>query len=265
MNFDVRRLGPADLDLLLGLQERIRSALPDPSVFQTSTPEFIAYCLADGGRCYQVLHEGEPVAYRMVYFPRDRAFNLAKDTTLPAAHHGTVAHWDTVAVLPAWRGHGLAGLMNARALGELADTGIRHVFATSSPANPHGVRTLMEAGFQPVGLLEKFGGKLRFLLYRPYPQAAPPSASQPITQSAPLSASLSASPSAQRPTAPTGSEERLVAFSATDELARAFRDGWSGTGLRLDGPTGPDGPAPRGAALLRMVRRPLPFRVLTSL
>src|SRR5436309_2157385 len=76
MTFDVHRLGPEDLGLLLGLQERVHSALADPSVFQTSTPEFIAYCLADGGRCYGVVHGGETVAYRMVYFPRDRAFNL---------------------------------------------------------------------------------------------------------------------------------------------------------------------------------------------
>ncbi|MFD4864491.1 GNAT family N-acetyltransferase [Streptomyces sp. NPDC058412] len=241
MTFDVQRLGPADLDLLLCLQERIRSTLPDPSVFQTSTPEFIAYCLADGGRCYRVVHDGEPVAYRMVYFPRDRPFNLAKDTTLPAAQYDTVAHWDTVAVMPAWRGHGLARLMNLRALGDLADSGVRHVFATSSPANPHGVRTLMEAGFQPVALVEKFGGRLRFLLYRPYPEpwAAPPARRLGPTRSAESAESA----------------ELIVPFSATDELARAFRDGWSGAGLRFDGPDGPDG------ARLRMLRRPLPFRV----
>ncbi|MEU2389512.1 GNAT family N-acetyltransferase [Streptomyces sp. NPDC007369] len=229
MTFDVQRLGPADLGLILDLQDRVRAALPDPSVFQTSTPEFIAYCLADGGRCYRVVHDGEPVAYRMVYFPRDRAFNLARDTTLPAAQYDAVAHWDTVAVLPEWRGHGLARLMNVRALGDLADTGVRHVFATSSPANPHGVRTLAEAGFHPVGLVEKFGGKLRFLLYRPYPQPWP-------------------APTADR----AEPAERVVAFSDTGELARAFRDGWSGAGLRFDG---------RAGARLRMLRRPLPFRV----
>ncbi|MFJ7776958.1 GNAT family N-acetyltransferase [Streptomyces yangpuensis] len=259
MTFDVQRLGPADLGLILGLQERVRSALPDPSVFQTSTPEFIAYCLADGGRCYRVVHDGEPVAYRMVYFPRDRAFNLAKDTSLPPAEYDAVAHWDTVAVLPEWRGHGLARLMNVRALGDLTDTGIRHVLATSSPDNPHGVRTLMEAGFRPVGLVEKFGGKLRFLLYRTYPQpwTAPPA--------------LPPGP------APAEPEERLVALSAVAELARAFRDGWSGAALSFDGPDGADSMDGRHAASatsaasaapgqrvarLRMVRRPLPFRVL---
>ncbi|GAA0471272.1 GNAT family N-acetyltransferase [Streptomyces stramineus] len=223
MTFEVRRLGPESLGTLLDLQERVSSALPDRSVFRTSTPEFITYCLADGGRCYGVTHGGETVAYRMVYFPRDRAFNLAKDTALPPAEYHRVAHWDTVAVLPGWRGHGLARRLNVRALADLADTGIRHLFATSSPANPHGVRTLIEAGFQPVDLVRKFGGSLRFLLYRPSP--------------------------AQWPTAGE-SPEKTIAFSATDELERAFRDGWTGTGISHDA---------HGHAQLRMRRRPLPF------
>lgn len=247
MTFDVRRLGPGDLELLLGLQERIASALPDPGIFQTSTPEFIAYCLGDGGRCYGVLHHGETVAYRIVYFPRDRPFNLAKDSALPPEEHTAVGHWDTVAVLPGWRGHGLARLMNARALADVADladgadgadgvdgpdaadgsdTGIRHLFATSSPLNPHGVRTLSEAGFQPIGIVRKFGGKLRFLLYRPNPQGWPP--------------------------APAGTPERTVPFPDIGALEEAFRDGWTGAGIDFD----VDGPGP---ARLRMHRRPPPF------
>ncbi|MEV4503372.1 GNAT family N-acetyltransferase [Streptomyces klenkii] len=224
MTFDVRRLGPGDLGLLLGLQERVHSALADPSVFQTSTPEFIAYCLADGGRCYAVAHDGETVAYRMVYFPRDRAFNLAKDTALPPSEYHRVGHWDTVAVLPRWRGHGLARLMNTRALADLAGTDIRHLFATSAPSNPYAVRTLLEAGFQPIGLVRKFGGRLRFLLYRPGPAGPPATAGEP--------------------------PELTVACSATDALERAFRDGWTGTGIDIDG---------AGRARLRMRRRPLPF------
>jgi GNAT superfamily N-acetyltransferase len=222
--FGIRRLGPADLGLILELQERIRESLTDKDIFQTSTPEFIAYCLADGGRCYGVMNGPETVAYRMVYFPREREFNLAKDTALPVTEYPYVGHWDTIAVLPEWRGHRLARLLNARALADLADTDIRHLFATSSPRNPHGVRTLLETGFRPVRLVRKFGGKLRFLFYRPQPTGWP---------------------------APDdGQAEMTVAFPATDELEKAFLDGWTGVGITLDGPD---------AAHLRMQRHVLPF------
>jgi ribosomal protein S18 acetylase RimI-like enzyme len=221
MTFSVRRLGPADLGLLLALQEQIHAGLPDKSVFQTSTPEFISYCLADGGRCYGVGHEKETVAYRIVYFPRGRDFNLAKDSALPAAEHDRVAHWDTIAVQPAWRGYGLARLMNSTALSELAGTPFRHLFATSSPRNPHGIRSLLEAGFRPIRLLVKFGGKLRFLCYRPTPQG------------------WDTTPAAVR----------SVPMSATAELGHAFSTGWVGAGVEFAS-TGPR---------LHLERRPLPF------
>jgi GNAT superfamily N-acetyltransferase len=222
--FEVRRLGPEDLDTLLDLQERVKSSLPDPDVFQTSTPEFISYCLADGGLTYGVTHGSGTVAYRMVYFPRDRDFNLAKDTALPPSEYARVAHWDTIAVLPEWRGHGLARLMNTRALADVAALDIRHLYATSSPMNPNGVGSLMRSGFRPVRLVTKFGGKLRFLFYRPTPAPWPPSRN--------------------------GQEERSVGLSATGELEKAFLEGWVGVRLGTDDRSGPS---------LSLQRHSLPF------
>ncbi|MFF8845271.1 GNAT family N-acetyltransferase [Streptomyces sp. NPDC015127] len=222
--FDIRPLGPGDLDLVLDLQERIRSSLADQDIFQPSTPEFIAYCLTDGGNCYGVTHGSRTVAYRMVYFPRERDFNLAKDTSLPPSEHTRVGHWDTIAVLPEWRGHGLARLMNTRALADLADSDIRHLFATSSPKNPHGVRSLLEAGFRPVELVRKFGGKLRFLFYRPA-----------LTGWT---------------TAPAGGTDRVVDLSDITALEDAFHDGWTGIRVIRD---------EREGAQLVMRRQALPF------
>ncbi len=235
--FAVERLGPQALGLLLDLQERIHSGLPDPSVFQRSSAEFLSYCLADGGRCYAVRHRGDTVAYRIVYFPRDREFNLAKDVPLPPREYAHVAHWDTIAVLPEWRGHRLSALMNTRALTDLEETGIRHLFATSSPRNPHGVRSLIGAGFRPVRLVEKFGGNLRFLFYRPFPGGWDPAQDD----------------AAHGTHDDTGA--KLLALSATGDLRAAFASGWIGTGIHMGAATATNGGAPR----LRMRRRPLPF------
>ncbi|AXK31840.1 GNAT family N-acetyltransferase [Streptomyces armeniacus] len=224
--FRLRPLAPADLGLILDLQERVRSSLDDPGIFQLSTPEFVSYCLGGGGKCYAVTHGAETVAYRIVYFPRGRDFNLAKDTPLPSAEYPYVGHWDTVAVLPEWRGHGLARLMNARALADLSETEIRHLFATSSPNNPHGVRSLLETGFRPFRLVRKFGGRLRFLFYRPTP--------------------------ADWPAMPDGGDERHIGLDAVSELERAFDAGWTGTGIEHH---------ERDGASLRMRRCPLPYGI----
>jgi GNAT superfamily N-acetyltransferase len=208
--FKVTRLGPSDLELVLKLQAQIPEALLSTGIFQVSTPDFISYCLRDGGRCYAVHHNYTAVAYRIVYFPRDREFNLAQDSPLPPAEHSLAAHWDTVAVLPRWRGHRLAALMNAQALADMANTQYRHLFATSSPANPHGVRTLIQAGFRPIRLVRKFGGKSRFLCYRPNPDGWLP--------------------------VPSSQVGRQIPLDATDTLADALDSGWVGTGITVTPP-----------------------------
>lgn len=223
--FEVVRLTPADTGLILELQEKVCAGLADATVFQPSSPEFISYCLAAGGRCYGVRRGGETVAYRIVYFPQDREFNLARDSALPPGEYPLVAHWDTVAVLPAWRGHRLAALMNTTALADMAVTRYRHLFATSAPANPHGVRTLIAAGFRPVKVVRKFGGRLRFLLYRPNPGGWPPAGPRQARREIPL--------------------------DATDELSHAFSSGWVGTAVETAGPAG----------CLTLAREPVPFAV----
>jgi len=221
--FEIRRLGPEDLGLILEMQQRIYSSLQDKSVFQRSTSEFITYCLGEGGRCYSVQHRGDTIVYRIVYFPRDRAFNLAKDIPLPPDEQARVAHWDTIAVLPKWRGFGLSRLMNTHALSDLANTEIRHLFATSSPQNPYGIRSLIETGFRPIRLILKFGGKLRLLFYRPYP--------------------------ADWCLANAHMTEKEVPLSATADLEAAFQNGWIGTGIKID----------KAAPRLRMQHHPILF------
>jgi GNAT superfamily N-acetyltransferase len=220
--FHIRRLAIGELELILELQHRIWATLPDKAVFQLSTSEFIAYCLSAGGRCYAVTHRGEPVAYLMVYFPRAREFNLAKDISLPHTEYDHVAHWDTIAVLPEWRGHGLSRLLHARALADIAETDVRHLLATSSPGNPLGIKTLFTAGFRPIRLVVKFGGKLRLLFYRPQPAAWDPG---------------------------RDGGARELDLLATDALAKAFEDGWVGSDITI-GASG---------AWLSMRRHALPF------
>ena len=201
-DFTLRYLEPVDLELILEMQQQISEDLLDPSVFQTSTSEFIAYCLDGGGRVYGVSHGERTVAYRIVYYPRDRNFNLARYSSLPAEQHGCVAQWDTIGVLPEWRGNGLVRLLNTQALADVARSEFRHLFATTSPANPSGIRAMFSAGFRAMRLFERFEGRLRFLGYR---RAQSP-----------------------WPAPDTDSAHRSIPLGATDELRDALAQGWVG-------------------------------------
>ena len=167
--FSVRRLTGLDLDRVLVMQEIIYKGLQDKSIFQRSTQEFVAYCLAEGGVCFGAFAPaGELVAYRLSYFPRDRAFNLGIGV-VPPSEFEFVAHMDTTAVLHHWRQHGLANRLNSEVLTALRDSEVRHLFATASPFNPNSVRALLKTGLRTIAVIENAGGKLRLLFYRPFP------------------------------------------------------------------------------------------------
>lgn len=199
---DLRLLCADDIEHVLDVQDRIRSALDDEDLFPPSTRRFVAHCLAGGGFLYGGFHDGELVGYRIVHLPREHEFTLARHIPLPAGEWPRVAHFDTVAVLPEWRGHGISGVLNRRALADLRDREFRHVLATSSPRNPHGIRQLMAAGFRPVRFVERVGGTIRLLSYRPLPHGWPD--------------------------VDGDSPERVVPLSDLLSLAAVLRSGWVG-------------------------------------
>ena len=128
-----------------------------------------------------------------------------------------------MAVLPRWRGFSLSRALNQQALSALRETDIRHLFATSSPRNPYGLRQLMAVGFRSVRLGVKFGGKMRVLSYRPFPE-----------DMAPAAADLG---------------ERSIPLTATTNLDVAFRTGWVGVGVETSGTD----------SLMRLRYQPAPF------
>ena len=209
--FTFRRLRTGDFHLIIDMQQQIYESLHDKDTFQLSTAEFISYCLDGGGFIYSAHHADSIVGYRIIYLPRERDFNLSRDIPLPRPEQLKVAHFDTVAVLPQWRGFGLSRSLSDLALSGLASTDVRHLFATTSPRNPYSLIQLIAAGFRPVRLGVKFGGKTRILCYRPYPE--------------------------MWLAADSDLDARLVPLTATEDLVAAFRAGWVGFGV-MTGNTG---------------------------
>jgi len=69
------------------------------------------------------------------------------------------------AVALSHRGRGLQTALVSRRLDYLHAKGFPEVFATAAPANSASWRNLMHGGLQIAGLVERYGGLLRFLLH----------------------------------------------------------------------------------------------------
>ena len=111
------------------------------------------------------------VAFRNVYFPgkRDRTWNLGMDIGLRGSELDKVANLQMVCVHPNYRGNGLAMRMNRLSLELLRAQGAyEHVCATVSPYNYWNIRILLNSDFHIKQLKQKYGGKIRYIVYQQF-------------------------------------------------------------------------------------------------
>ncbi|MPN33003.1 hypothetical protein SDC9_180486 [bioreactor metagenome] len=73
---------------------------------------------------------------------------------------------DSMAVLPAYRGHKIQKQMVAAGENELAALGYRHLFCTVHPDNHYSLSNLLELGYTIIVTIRKYGGLPRHILYK---------------------------------------------------------------------------------------------------
>lgn len=167
-------LTEAYLSQVMELQQMAFDHLNDPDVYQLQPERFIKNQFSQEGRTIGVIVEDRVVAFQVLHFPAaasdpyDRSENLGFDLGLPASELPKVAHLETNAVHPAYIGTAVGGKMSAYLSQAALEAGYYHLCATVAPQNCHIIAGLLNAnvGVLVRGLKEKYGGKLRYILYR---------------------------------------------------------------------------------------------------
>ena len=162
-------LDESHLEQVLDLQEMIVQNLPSADLLQPFAPDFMRQHVRNKGRIIGVLAAQGLIAFRAVYFPDidDHEWNLGFDIGLQKTELAKVANLQMVCVNPLYRGNQLGLKMNRRAIRFLReDTDFIHLCATVHPRNHWNVKILMKSGFVIRNLKEKYGGKLRYIVYQ---------------------------------------------------------------------------------------------------
>ncbi|MDD1741800.1 MAG: hypothetical protein LUQ47_00555 [Methanotrichaceae archaeon] len=110
-------------------------------------------------------HDGL-AAYSMIYFPGKSKENLGRDIGLCDIELEKVAHLQAIVVHPAYRGNSLQKRMTYHHLKIIWERGYKHVCCTVSPNNPISLKNIMSCGFMIRGLKHKFGGYMRYIMYK---------------------------------------------------------------------------------------------------
>jgi len=167
--YTMRYLDESYLEQVLNLQGMIVQNLPSPDLLQPFPPDFMRQHVSNKGRIIGVSADSELIAFRALYFPDmdDHEWNLGFDVGLQESELTDVANLQMVCVNPLYRGNQLGLKMNRHAIRFLKEeTDYVHLFATVHPRNHWNVRILMKSGFVIRSLKEKYGGKLRYIVYQ---------------------------------------------------------------------------------------------------
>ena len=167
--YTMKFLDESYLEQVLDLQKMIVQNLPSPDLLQPFPPDFMRQHVRSKGRIIGVLADQGLIAFRAFYFPDvdDHEWNLGFDIGLQGSELTKVANLQMVCVNPLYRGNQLGLKMNRHAIRFLKEeTDYIHLCATVHPRNHWNVRVLMKSGFVIRNLKEKYGGKLRYIVYQ---------------------------------------------------------------------------------------------------
>ncbi|MBS5956494.1 MAG: GNAT family N-acetyltransferase [Clostridiales bacterium] len=92
--------------------------------------------------------------------------NLGHDIGLAKEELKTVAHMESVAVLPKYRGYGLQYSLMQEAQKELVLRGFRYLMCTIHPDNFYSKSNAVRQGYEVVMTKEKYGGYIRDILLK---------------------------------------------------------------------------------------------------
>jgi RimJ/RimL family protein N-acetyltransferase len=169
VSYTMRYLDESHLEQVLDLQGIIVQNLPSPDLLQPFAPDFMRQHVRNKGRIIGVLADNELIAFRALYFPDidDHEWNLGFNIGLQESELAKVANLQMVCVNPLYRGNQLGLKMNRHVIRFLQEeTDYIHLCATVHPRNHWNVKILMKSGFVIRNLKEKYGGKLRYIVYQ---------------------------------------------------------------------------------------------------
>lgn len=164
--YEMKFLNKASLRELVGLQNLIRENLSEPEIFKLHSTEEFKNIFQSENSVIGVETADGLVAYSIIRIPGLADDNLGRDIELPREEHTEVAHLQATAVHPLFRGNGLQQKLARAHLDELEKMGYKHVCCTVSPRNPISLANIMSCGFVIKGLIPKFDGWWRYIMYK---------------------------------------------------------------------------------------------------
>lgn len=167
IEFEIRKADTDDIETVIQMIQAVLSEMSKPEWFAADNAEYTrSQLLAGTGIAYIAIEKSNltPAAVFLVAFPGSSSENLGLDAGLTSEDLTLVAHMDSAAVLPAFRGCHLQRKLMTAAESDLKAAGFRYLFCTVHPENSYSLNSVLSLGYEIVTVCEKYGGYLRAVL-----------------------------------------------------------------------------------------------------
>lgn len=172
MQFLIERIDPDDVAGIreaAGLPWLVWEQMEHKEWYAPDETEAISKRLRNGeGFAYRavVMESGETAGVFLVIIPGLSEENLGYDAGLDRELLTRIAHMDSVAILPKFRGNDLQRKLAETAQAELSQKGYRILMCTVHPDNCFSRSNMLKQGYRVVGEAEKYGGHRREILMK---------------------------------------------------------------------------------------------------
>ena len=178
MNFIIEKATETQYDSIINLIRTVYNSMEQTDWFAADNDEYTREMLSSGkGTAFIAIEEKTAAlaAVFMVTYPGHSVENLGLDIDLPADTLHLVAHMDSAAVLPVYRGHHLQKRLMEHAESHLCSKGYRYLCCTIHPDNKYSLNSALALGYKVKTTCEKYGGYMRAVLMKELPYNVIPS------------------------------------------------------------------------------------------
>lgn len=155
-----------DVPTIMDIMDTVLSLVPDKSWYCTDGEDFMRRHIEEKGFTLKAVVDDETAGFLTVRFPGDDSDNLGDYINLPKEEKQYVAHMESAAVLPSYRGMGIQKKLMVQGEEFVRKTEYKYLMGTAHPDNVFSVNNFLKLEYEIVAEDEKYGGYPRYVFLK---------------------------------------------------------------------------------------------------
>ena len=152
-----------DLPTIMQIMHAALELTEDKSWYAVDGEEFVGKCIEGQGFTLKAIVDGQIAGFLTVRYPWKEEDNLGEYIGLSEEEKMYVAHMESAAVLPEYRGLRIQNQLMAKGFALLNQTEYKYVMGTAHPDNIFSVNNFLKLGYEIVADVKKYGGLRRYV------------------------------------------------------------------------------------------------------